>query len=116
MFNSISGMNIHITGGSAEDNSQLCTVVAAALRSSGFGNVRLEATNEYPLAHVQHDSERVNAIRGLNPDLFDTTVSVTGESEEEIRGSMPAMAFETVMERDPYGRLNYLYVNASEAH
>jgi hypothetical protein len=88
--NTIPGMSISINGGSEEENSQLCTVVAAALRSTGFRNVQLDASNEFH-THTHHDMDTIMAMRRLNPDLFDTHVVVAGESEDDMRVNMAAM-------------------------
>lgn len=86
------GMSITITGGSAEENSQMCTVLGAALRTCGYSNVQVEPQHEYP-THARHDVDVVNAIRRINPDLFDTAILVSGESEEEMQMNMAAMGY-----------------------
>lgn len=90
--NTTSGMSIAVNGGSIEENNQLCTVVAAALRTHGFRNVHLEASNEVVMP-AHHDMDIIHAMRGLNPDLFDTSVHIAGESEDDMRASMAAMGF-----------------------
>lgn len=91
MFNNTTpGMSIAVNGGSAEENSQLCTVISAALRMTGFRNVQLDAGSEYP-THTHHDSDTIMAMRRLNPDLFDVPVVVAGESEDDMRATMAAM-------------------------
>lgn len=91
MFNTFSaGMSIAVNGGSAEENSQLCTVVGAALRAAGFRDVAVAV--EYP-THTTHDIDTLNAMRRLNPDLFDTPIVVEGESEEEMQMNVAAMGY-----------------------
>jgi sulfur carrier protein ThiS len=91
MFNNFSaGMSIAVNGGSAEENSQLCTVVAAALRTAGFRDVNVAV--EYPM-HTTHDADTISAMRHLNPDLFDTSIVIEGESEDEMRMNMAAMGY-----------------------
>ncbi len=92
MFNTISGMSIQVNGGSVEENSQLCTVVAAALRSQGFTDVRLDASREVN-TNSQFDTEVIAAMRHLSPDLFELPVVVQGESEDEMRANMAAAGF-----------------------
>lgn len=84
------GMSITISGGTAEENNQLCTVVAAALRNSGFRNARLDVACEYPL-HTHYDADTLGAMRRLNPDLFDMPICIEGESEDDMRMVMNAM-------------------------
>jgi hypothetical protein len=92
MFNSVSGMSLTVDGGSAEENNQLCTVLASVLRNNGFRNVQLEAHCEVQTGAV-HDHDTVSAMRRLNPDLFDTPITVTGESEDDMRANMAALGF-----------------------
>lgn len=89
-INTTPGMSIAVNGGSAEENSQLCTVIAAALRTSGFRNVQLDVNSEFQ-THTHHDADTIMAMRRLNPDLFDVPVVVAGESEDEMRANMAAM-------------------------
>lgn len=86
------GMSIAVNGGNAEENAQMCTVVAAALRTYGFNNVQIEAGSEFQSLAL-HDHETINAMRQLNPDLFDTAISVSGESESDMAVNMAAMGF-----------------------
>ena len=88
--NTTPGMSVSINGGTSEENSQLCTVLAAALRTTGFRNVQLDASNEFP-THTYHDADTIMAMRRLNPDLFDMPVTVAGESEDDMRAEMAAM-------------------------
>lgn len=87
------GMSLTVNGGSAEENSQMCAVVAAALRTHGFRNVQVEVQNEIPL-HTTHDADTISAMRRINPDLFDTPVVVGGESEDDMRATMASLGFE----------------------
>lgn len=89
-INTTPGMSIAVNGGSAEENSQLCTVLAAALRVSGFRNVQLDVSSEFQ-THTHHDADTLMAMRRLNPDLFDAPVVVCGESEDDMRVTMAAM-------------------------
>lgn len=88
--NTVTGMSITVNGGSAEENSQMCTVVAAALRTHGLRNVQVDFQSEHP-RHTTHDHDTIAAMRRLNPDLFDTPIVVVGESEEEMRATITAM-------------------------
>jgi hypothetical protein len=88
--NTTSGMSISINGGSTEENSQLCTVLAAALRTTGFRNVQLDSGNEFP-TNTYHDMDTIMAMRNLNPDLFDMPVTVSGESEDDMRAGLAAI-------------------------
>lgn len=88
--NTVAGMSITVNGGTTEENSQMCNVVAAALRTHGLRNVHVDFQSEAP-SHTMHDHDTINAMRRLNPDLFDTPVVVIGESEEEMRATMAAM-------------------------
>lgn len=95
MFNNtvnVSGMSISVNGGTAEENSQLCTVVAAALGASGCRNVQLAAQCEFP-TYAHHDHDTIIAMRGINPDLFDTPITVSGESEDDMRAEAIAMGY-----------------------
>lgn len=93
MFNTtMQGMSVAVNGGSAEENSQLCTVIAAALRTCGFRNVQLDAGSEFSM-QTRHDADTLNAMRNLNPDLYDTTIVVAGESEDEMAANMAGMGF-----------------------
>ena len=89
-INTTPGMSIAVNGGSAEENSQLCTVITAALRMTGFRNVQLNDGSEYQ-THTHHDADTIMAMRRLNPDLFDVPVVVVGESEDDMRVTMAAM-------------------------
>ena len=89
-INTTPGMSVSVNGGSAEENSQLCTVISAALRMTGFRNVQLDVGSEYP-SHTLHDADTVMAMRRINPDLFDVPVVVAGESEDDMRADMAAM-------------------------
>lgn len=91
MFTNItSGLSVNVSGGTAEENSQMCTTLAAGMRMMGFRNVQLQAHCEYP-TNALHDGDVLNAMHRLNPDLFDTTVVISGESEDDMRGEMIAM-------------------------
>ena len=89
-INTTPGMSSAVNGGSAEENNQLCTVLAAALRTSGFRNVQLDTNSEYQ-TNTHHDADTIMAMRRLNPDLFDMPVVVCGESEDDMRVTMAAM-------------------------
>lgn len=89
-INTTPGMSIAVNGGSAEENNQLCTVLAAALRTTGFRNVQLDANSDYQ-TNTHHDADTIMAMRRLNPDLFDMPVVVCGESEDDMRVTMAAM-------------------------
>ena len=89
-INTTPGMSIAVNGGSAEENNQLCIVLAAALRTSGFRNVQLDANSDYQ-TNTHHDADTIMAMRRLNPDLFDMPVVVCGESEDDMRVTMAAM-------------------------
>ncbi len=89
-INTTPGMSIAVNGGSAEENNQLCTVLAAALRTTGFRNVQLDANSDYQ-TNTNHDADTIMAMRRLNPDLFDMPVVVCGESEDDMRVTMAAM-------------------------
>jgi hypothetical protein len=88
--NTIPGMSVTVSGGTAEENNQFCTALAAGMRMIGFNNVQLHASCEYPV-NAQYDGDVLNAMHRLNPDLFDTPVAIAGESEDEIRNQMLAM-------------------------
>lgn len=93
MFNtSIPGMSITVSGGSAEENSQLCTLLTAALRGNGFRNVQLDPIYD-ATSGMSFDTDVVSAMRSMNPDLFDTPLAVVGESEDDMRSNMAAMGF-----------------------
>ena len=89
-INTTPGMSIAVNGGSAEENNQLCTVLAAALRTTGFRNVQLDANSDYQ-TNTHHDADTIMAMRRINPDLFDMPVVVCGESEDDMRVTMAAM-------------------------
>lgn len=88
--NTTTGMSIAVNGGSAEENSQLCTILTAALRTSGFRNVLIDIGSEYQ-THTSHDTDTIMAMRRLNPDLFDLPIVIAGESEDDMRVTMSAM-------------------------
>lgn len=88
--NTTSGMSVTVSGGTAEENNQFCTALAAGMRMIGFNNVQLDAQCEYPV-NAQYDGDVLNSMHRLNPDLFDTPVAISGESEDDMRIQMLTM-------------------------
>lgn len=72
---------ITITGGSSQDNSQLCSVVQSALQQAGFTNVSLDPA--CALQGYDEVADMVSAMRRLNPDLFDIPLTIEGFCETE---------------------------------
>lgn len=73
---------IVVTGGSLEENNQLTTAIYHALNYCGFGGVMIDPQNSLTPGN-QNSGEVINAIRALNPDLFEAQMMVRGMSEQE---------------------------------
>lgn len=88
------GMTITVTGGTQYDNSQLCSALQYAMQTHGFTNVSVD-----PASHVHSEAQDIiSACRALNPDLFDTPISIEGTCEQDAiqPGSLTALTMGTM--------------------
>ena len=74
-------ITITVTGGSFEDNTQICNLVHNALRNQGMTNVSAEASIA---GYIDESPEMTQALRRLNPDLFDTPVVIANAGKLAI--------------------------------
>lgn len=75
-------ITITVTGGSFEDNTQICNLVHNALRNQGMTNVTAE---DSIASYIDESPEMTAALRRLNPDLFDIPVVIAGECENDVQ-------------------------------
>lgn len=87
-------ITITVTGGSFEDNTQICNLVHNALRNQGMTNVSAEASIA---GYIDESPEMTQALRHLNPDLFDTPVVIAGECEGDIQSQVSMLGYEPAM-------------------
>ena len=73
---------IAVTGGSTEENNQLTTAIYHALSYCGFSNVLIDPHNSLTPG-VQNSGEVINALRALNPELFESQMMVRGVCDQE---------------------------------
>lgn len=78
------GMTVTVSGGTAEENNQLCSAIHQSLMMNGFTNVALGAETEYAAMPM------LAQLRAINPDLFDNKITV-GTQVPEVACSAPAV-------------------------
>lgn len=93
MNNFPASMSITVSGGSLEENQQLCTAVRASLKSSGFTSVNVEAGSEYSMSGMT-DQNLLSCMRAINPELFETPILVQGECESDMKLQLACMGFQ----------------------
>lgn len=74
--------NVTVTGGSQEENDQLCVLIQHSLTRQGMNNVTLD---ECVIAPQTACDDVTSCLRRLNPDLFDTHITITGECEADVQ-------------------------------
>lgn len=86
---------VTVTGGTAEENQQMCTALRVSMSQMGFTNVEVDAVQEFSCGNLQ-DRDLVQYMRNINPDLFESSISITGETDAEaelsVLGSFPRTA------------------------
>ena len=86
-------MTITVSGGSLEENQQLCSALRASLQRSGFKQVDIQIGSEFRAPGV-HDGNVIACVHAYNPDLLDTPIVVEGESNDDVSqlfmGSAPS--------------------------
>ena len=75
-------ITITVTGGSFEDNTQICNLVHNALRNQGMTNVTAE---DSIASYIDESPEMTAALRRLTPDLIDIPVVIDGECENDVQ-------------------------------
>lgn len=93
MNNFPAAMSITVSGGSFEENQQLCSVLSASLKNVGFTSVKVDAGSSYSVSGM-HDENLVACVRAINPDLFETPVIVQGECESDMQMQLACMGFQ----------------------
>ena len=83
MFDHFPEMTITVSGGSFEENQQMCTAVRSALRKNGFRNIDIDACSAWgnPAAT---DETILACIHAINPDLRDNHILIQGECQQDI--------------------------------
>lgn len=89
-FPNIPDFQICVTGGSLEENNQMTTAVFHALALCGFTGLGIDPQNSLTPGH-QNSADVLNAIRAMNPELFETQMHVTGVCEQDQASSMQMM-------------------------
>lgn len=75
-------MNVTVTGGSLEENTQLCSLIQQALCNTGMTNVSID---EGSMISDLDGQNVISCLQRLNPDLFDTPVIISGECDADIQ-------------------------------
>lgn len=83
----MSQINIIVQGASLDENNQMCSIIHRVLEVNGFSNVTLDPASMSPDAG---DTEYLQSMRRLNPDLFDTPVLIVGENDSDLRSQAPS--------------------------
>lgn len=73
---------VTISGGSVEENQQMTSIVFAALTSCGFNNV---SVNPMDLASLPSNVSVFDAVRSMNPELYDTPIVLNSETDDDLR-------------------------------
>lgn len=76
-----------ITGGTFEENAQMTTAVHHALSMCGFTGLSIDSQSSLTPGY-HNSSEVLNAIRALNPDLFEAQMHISGVCEQDQIAAM----------------------------
>ncbi len=87
-FPNLPDFQLNITGGSAEENTQMTTAVFHALSMCGFTGLNIDPQCSLTPGY-HNNSDVLNAIRALNPDLFEAQMLITGVCEQDQLAGMP---------------------------
>jgi hypothetical protein len=85
----MSNINIIVQGANLAENNQMCSIIQSVLIGNGFTNVTLDPASVSPDAG---EPEYLQAMRRLNPDLFDTPVNITGENDSDLMSAFSGEA------------------------
>lgn len=89
-FTSQPEFQIAVTGGTVVENNQLATAIYHALQVCGFSAIVADPMTTLTPGPVQsHDV--LNALFALNPDLFETPITLAGITEQEANNSQAMM-------------------------
>lgn len=78
MFNPHHEIMVNVSGGTLEENQQICTAIRCALRGSGFSRVDIDPYVSWDQG-VNTDRGLLAAVHAVNPELADISIFVTGQ-------------------------------------
>lgn len=87
MFNPQHEMVITVSGGSFEENQQMCTAVRSSLQKTGFKNIQVEEGHAWGNPYAS-DETLLACIHAINPDLRDAPILVQGECQQDIESQV----------------------------
>lgn len=82
--------HITVTGGSVEENMQVTSLIHESLVEKGFKNLGI---NHQDRVITQPGVTVYDMIRAMNPDLLDSSIQVSGESEDDLQASAAGMQY-----------------------